>query len=317
MGSKNEILKNNEEKYKEEKPKKDNKDIYLKIEKCEFKITDNSSPKIPNPIFKNKINFIDNYLNSSFEIFKLKNITEAFYIAFSTIDKKSLNICKFYYQNKKIEEIYYISNLNYSDKVIKYFYNPLENTEYLYILNCNVIYIFLIKKERHYELVRKINKPCDPYYHLYTINYFEIIHNKFNNNNYLITSSKFWNNQYYFEILNTNENKCKIMYSFPLSSYNFQIKFLLYEDRFNKKNYLLLKRNDCFEMIEIKDDYNYINEEVNFQNIIISNRDLKKYFSNNLYYYGKIIYDKEKDYLYLSNKISCLIIDLFKKEIVN
>ena len=36
--------------------------------------------------------------------------------------------------------MHYIKNLNFSDKLIKYFYNPIENEEYLYILNCCVIY---------------------------------------------------------------------------------------------------------------------------------------------------------------------------------
>ena len=276
---------------------------------------------IEKPIFKNKQNITYNYLNSSFEIFKLKNVNNAFYIAFSTIEKTSLNIYKYDYKTKKYELIQYIKELNYSDKLIKYFYNPCNNNEYLYILISGTIYIYLIVNEKKYELIKKIIATQDVYYSFYSINYFDIIYNVYNKNIYLITSSNYWNNQHYIEITKYNEKKSDIVFSFSFKDNDnfFKKKFLIYKDVYNNKYYLITKKNYLPQMIEIKDKYDYYNEDKNFENIYTSRDQLKKlniFYNNSTNKYIDIIYGNDSDYLYISNREgNIIIIDLIKKEI--
>ena len=206
----------------------------------------NNNKEIPNPNFRNKEKITDNYLHNSFEIYKLNNINDAFYIAFSTLEKAGLNIYKYYYKTKKFKIIYYIKNLNFSDKLIKYFYNPIENNEYLYILNCSVIYIYLIPNESNYFLINSINKHYDHYYDLYSINYFDIVYNQYNKNIYFLLYSSYWNKQNCLELIQVSNNKYNLITSFPVKNdYNyFKIKLLLYEDKFSQKyNIILIKNN--------------------------------------------------------------------------
>ena len=170
-------------------------------------IENNSNIDIPNPNFINKDKITNNYLHNSFEIYKLKKYINAFYIAFSTIEKASLNIYKYNYKTKNFKIMHYIKNLNFSDKLIKYFYNPIENEEYLYILNCCVIYIYLIQNESNYILINSINNHYDHYYDLYSINYFDIIYNKYNKNIYFLIYSSYWNNQNCIELIQVLNNK--------------------------------------------------------------------------------------------------------------
>jgi len=283
----------------------------------------NNNKEIPNPNFRNKEKITDNYLHNSFEIYKLNNINDAFYIAFSTLEKAGLNIYKYYYKTKKFKIIYYIKNLNFSDKLIKYFYNPIENNEYLYILNCSVIYIYLIPNESNYFLINSINKHYDHYYDLYSINYFDIVYNQYNKNIYFLLYSSYWNKQNCLELIQVSNNKYNLITSFPVKNdYNyFKIKLLLYEDKFSQKYNIILIKNNLPKIIEIKDEYNYNNLDLNFEDIILSQEGLLKLdnfcyesFHKNI----NIISQNKNDYLYISNiEGKILIIDLSKKELIN
>ena len=303
--------------------KKIDKENSIIIPNLKYIETNNNNIEIPNPNFRNKDKITDNYLHNSFEIFKLNKINDAFYIAFSTLEKAGLNIYKYYYKTKKFKIIYYIKNLNFSDKLIKYFYNPIENNEYLYILNCSTIYIYLIANESNYFLINSINKHYDHYYDLYSINYFDIIYNQYNKNIYFLLYSSYWNKQNCIELIQISNNKYSLITSFPVKNdYNyFKIKLLLYEDKFSQKYNIILIKSNLPKIIEIKDEYNYNNLDLNFEDIILSQNGLQKL--NNFCYESfhkniNIISQNNKDYLYISNiEGKILIFDLSKKELIN
>ena len=280
---------------------------------------------IPNPNFIKKETIIDNYIHNSFEIYKLKNINDSFFIVFSTMKKSGLTIYKYIYKTKKFKHVYYINNLHISDKQIKYFYNPINDTEYLYILNCGSIYIYLIYNEANYILINSINKHYDNYYDLYSINFFDIIYNKFSNNIYIIIYSSYWNNQSCIELIKIKDNEYQLITSFPLNQRDnlSKNKFIIYKDKYNKKYNIITEKNNIPKMIEIKDDYNYINFDENIQNIVASKngeKNLSNFCYESTHKYINIIYDdtrKNKDYLYIGNREGkILIIDLIEKNIV-
>ena len=298
---------------KHNETKKITKEKLLLISNNKY-IEKNNYSEIPNPNFIKKEKIADNYFHNSFEIYKLNKINDAFYIAFSTIEKASLNIYKYTYKTKKFKIIYYIKNLNISDKVIKYFYNPIEKDEYLYILNCSIIYIYLINS---------INKHYDHYYDLYSINYFDIIYNQYNKNTYFLLYSSYWKKQNCIELTHIVNNTYNLITSFPLKNdYNyFKFKLLLFEDKLSLKYNIIAIKSNLPKIIEIKDEYNYNNFDLNFEDIIISHKGLQKL--NNFCYESchkniNIISENNKDYLYITNiEGKILIIDLSKKELIN
>ena len=323
MGSIYTEEKNNFKNNKNNETKKIDKENSLIVPNLKSVENNKNIIEIPNPNFINKEKISDNYLHNSFEIFKLNKINDAFYFAFSTLEKTGLNIYKYYYKTKKFKIIYYIKNLNFSDKLIKYFYNPIENNEYLYILNCSTIYIYLILNESNYLLINSINKHYDHYYDLYSIIYFDLIYNQYNKNIYFILYSTYWNNQNCIELTQVLNNKHNLITSFPVKNdYNyFKIKLLLYEDKFSQKYNIIIIKSNLPKIIEIKNEYNYNNLEVNFEDVILSQKGLQKL--NNFCYESfhkniNIISENNKDYLYISNiEGKIFIIDLSKRELVN
>ena len=99
-------------------------------------------------------------------------------------------------QFKKINKIKKdISNL--TQIIIKYFYNPITNKEYLFILKSyNDIEIYLIKNKNTFKLINKettlINQfENDLRYSVHDISYidlFDIFYNQYDNNIYVITT---------------------------------------------------------------------------------------------------------------------------------
>lgn len=171
--------------------------LYQENNKKRFKIINlhssiHASSKIKSINIKNqKLIINDNKLerNKSFyEIYNLKSIKNAFYIALKYMDK--LIICKYDYISHKCEQILTIEigpNLN----EIKYFYDPLSKKEYLFINFKQNLNIYLIKNEKEYKLVNEFKRkgyvggfaPEEDFLPIYN---FEIFYNQFNKTNYLI-----------------------------------------------------------------------------------------------------------------------------------
>ena len=83
--------------------------------------------EIPNPCFKKKEIFSHSNC-TGFEIFKLKDIKNAFYFAFSSYKEDGIVIYKYFYEKEKFEKVSTIKfDKGYEGHVIiKYFYNPIN-----------------------------------------------------------------------------------------------------------------------------------------------------------------------------------------------
>ena len=90
--------------------------------------------KNKNPSFKKKEIF-EHKNCVGFEIYELKGINDGFYLAFSSQGEDNIKIYKYFYKKEKFEKITTIkfikADLNYI--IIKYFYNPLNKKEYLFV----------------------------------------------------------------------------------------------------------------------------------------------------------------------------------------
>ena len=130
-----------------------------------------------NPNFKetNKILIEDYKEVSDILVYKLKNISNAFYIACS-IRRKDIQIQKYCYETKSFKNIGKIDVDVLISKAMKYLYNPLDKKEYFFFINDNdQIEIYLIKNENTFQLIQKLKYINDE-----DIN---IINNNNNNNN--------------------------------------------------------------------------------------------------------------------------------------
>ena len=210
---------------------------------------------------------------------------------------------------------------------IKYFYDPINNKEYLYILNNGILYIYLIYNESKYELIKIINDISNNNYDSYYIKYFEIIHNKFDNNNYLIIISTFSIKNCFsleerrVEIVEIKNKSYNLIKLFILKNDDFdffRMDNLIYKDNYNKQIFILVNDENSIKKIEIKNNYNNYNKD--FQNLIDSNEDLnnfKKFIHEANYNNSCIVYDNDKDYLYISSyEGNIIIIDLIKRQLI-
>ena len=172
----------------------ENQNSYLKNEEI---LEENMLSKIPNPCFKKKEIFsYDNCL--CFEIYKLKDINNAFYLAFYLYNDKDIIIYKKLYEKEKFEKISTIKiNLTILEQlIIKYFYNPLNKKEYLFVVKSqDVLEIYLIITENKFKLIYKQETFIDSFekdrrnlFNNYSIiELFDIIYNKFDNNIYIMS----------------------------------------------------------------------------------------------------------------------------------
>lgn len=284
----------------------------------------------PNPIFKKKQSIInEQYNNNIFEIYQLKDINNAFFIIFPTFKKNDLSIYIFYYSTKNYEKMVSLSSKEFGLLFIeiKYFYDPINNKEYLYILNNGILYIYLIYNESKYELIKIINDISNNNYDSYYIKYFEIIHNKFDNNNYLIIISTFSIKNCFsleerrVEIVEIKNKSYNLIKLFILKNDDFdffRMDNLIYKDNYNKQIFILVNDENSIKKIEIKNNYNNYNKD--FQNLIDSNEDLnnfKKFIHEANYNNSCIVYDNDKDYLYISSyEGNIIIIDLIKRQLI-
>ena len=318
----------------------------IKSEEKDLKIENFLSFKNNNPNFKNKRTLTDNYsflsnssyssinidYESTYEIYKLNSIKNEFYIAFQSSDIEGLlKINKYNFLNQKSEEILTMENEKNSIKKIKYFYDPIFEQEYLFICFKQTLKIILIKKEKEYKIIDKIEKIGKfGGFHvikaLLPINNFEIFHNKFNQKNYLIVS-------FFYQSGCTSKKKDINFFEFTngklilINSFSFNTLLetklnLIYEDNINKKLYLLIYMKTILKYFEINDDLYKCNSDEQLSNLYDAGEGLKKLnevFPRIFYDFGCIKYNNKNndDYLYLCDtKSNLIVINLTKKEII-
>ena len=298
----------------------------LKVLENKAKNFEPTKTKNLNPIFRNNLIITNKYhcpslINKNlycYEIYKLNKIKNTIYIAFTIISKVQIKIIKINLSNKAITELISLKYDNFVKK-IKYFYDKLQNKEYLFICLNKKIIIYLIKAENklkkslEYEQKGKaggriISTTILPIYD------FEIFLNKFDNNIYLIvtflysgscTSSvrdikilKFNNNKIFL----TNEIKSSIRYEPFISSL-----FLIWEANIYKKIFLITNIYNNLRIIDI----------FNFKSSFIYQENKIDGFNQHLGENGCIIQSKENDYLYLGDNEGHLrIINLRSKQII-
>lgn len=151
---------------------------------------------IKNPIFKN-IQTISKDICMGFEIFQLKSKNNSIYIAFLANLSESIWII-FYKYIDKTKIFMEISRLKINVDFfptqikLKYFYNPLNNKEYIFISRCNeeIIEIYLIKDENKYENYNIEYKGIYKrgYNNNISADLFEVFYNEYDKNIYVIIS---------------------------------------------------------------------------------------------------------------------------------
>ena len=151
---------------------------------------------IKNPVFKD-IQTISKDNCIGFEIYQLKSKNNSIYIAFLAYLSESEWIIFYKYIDKAkiFKEISRLKiNTHYSRAQIKlkYFYNPLNNKEYIFMSRCNeqIIEIYLIKDENKYK---KVNIEYKEIYRRgfnrnYSADLFEVFYNEYDKNIYVIIS---------------------------------------------------------------------------------------------------------------------------------
>ena len=249
---------------------KKQKNIKESLENKNILIKNNLS-KIPNPCFKRKEKFpISRCLG--FEIYKLKDINNAFYFIYTPSGDKDTVIYKYYNKKQILVKISTIKfEKGYLDEIkIKYFYNPLNKKEYLFIFKeINDIVVILIKKENEFEFIYKKEFTHDEITSKYLdkrestqgltdIELFEIIYNKYDNIIYMIISCYFGNISRFVEkwssnhinILTFKNDQLILIKKFifgiesPSSNLNFfndipiyndDLMNMIYEDKYSKK----------------------------------------------------------------------------------
>ena len=302
--------------------------------------------KNKNPNFKNQRTLTNNYsffshssyssinidYESLYDIYKLNSNKNEFYIAFQSLDGEGLlKIIKYNLFNQKSEEILTLENESNSIKKLKYFYDPVYAHEYLFICSKQILKIILIKNEKEYEIIDKIEKigktgGFSVRKASLPINNFEIFHNKFNKKNYLIVSFFYQsgcttkkNDINFYEF---DKGKLILINTFSFLTLQETKLNILYEDNVNKKLYLLIHIKNRLKYFEINDDLYKCNDSEQLPNLYDSGEGLKKLnevFPRIFYEFGCIIYNNinTDDYLYLCDKNSNLtVINLTKKEII-
>ena len=277
--------------------------------------------KLPNPVFK-KVKSITDYTFTSFEIYQLKNDDKFFYLALA-LKNDGIIIYKYSHINNDYKEVNriktYIKDL--PQIIIKYFYNPLNNKEYLFIVKSyEDMEIYLIKDEKEYIFINKEKTLLNQFqmdlrnsiHDTSYIKLFDIIYNQYDNYTYIITScilGELENDDFYQNFINIKiykTNKLKLIQNFSFKTNNTDGELnMIYEDKSLKKYYILLFNTAKIELIEIKKDLNKNN--VNFIELINISETIE--LTANLYvYFDKtdknicIINYDNNEYLYICFK---------------
>ena len=273
---------------------------------------------IPNPIFRNQKLITDKHKISlgidfskmpCYEVYKIKNINSSIYIAFQNLEK-NIDILK--YDFTLFSKIF---TINITPRLIKYFYDEIENKEYLIIQTLVEIYIYLIINEKEYKKIYSFQEKgrishgaegCSK--SRLPINEFAIFCNKYENINYLIISffyradcTSHERNISIFKFENNDLIKVKEI----ISDGSIRQKlFLIWEDKKSELYYLIYNVYNYLKFIEINDKKT--GDKLTFNYI------LKEYED----YLGCLIKNKVgKDLLYIFNHSGALIIfDLDSKQ---
>jgi len=277
---------------------------------------------LPNPNFKIKKTIVKTHktsinicfkLLSCFEIYKLKNTQNSFFIAIQ-IEEKKVEILKYDFNNAKK-----ISEINIQPNRMKYFYDEIYDIEYLIIQTLKEINIFLIVNEKTFKKLFTykeegyISRGAEGYYKgLLLISDFLLFYDKYNKINYLVVSFFYRvdcsSMEKKISILKLGKNNYILLSQFksPDSEMTSEKIFLIWEDKISKLNYLIY--NSYGDLILLK-----INIEDKIDKIVL--KGLLDPFTN---YLGSIINQGDKkDYLYLfDNKGLLTIIDLNLKQTI-
>ena len=276
---------------------------------------------LPNPNFKIKKTIVKTHktsinicfkLLSCFEIYKLKNTQNSFFIAIQ-IEEKKVEILKYDFNNAKK-----ISEINIQPNRMKYFYDEIYDIEYLIIQTLKEINIFLIVNEKTFKKLFTykeegyISRGAEGYYKgLLPISDFLLFYDKYNKINYLVVSFFYRvdcsSMEKKISILKLGKNNCILLSQFksPDSEMTSEKIFLIWEDKISKLNYLIYNSYDDLILLKINIEHK--------SNIVL--KGLLGPFTN---YLGSIINQGDKkDYLYLfDNKGLLTIIDLNLKQTI-
>ena len=305
-----------------------------------------------NPVFQQNKKFSDEEC-ANFEVYQLKNNKNSFYIAFVSGDKK-IKIYKYSHSKRKFEEIYKIKSYIAIDSQIKikYFYNPKNGEEYLFIVKDIVsVEIHLIKSEKKFVQINKKETIQDEFLNAlrYSVNEIrvidtvDIVYNSYDDNIYVIISYKIGkeessnsdqesdNIDYLLKgiiIHEFNGKNLTEIHTFFLDAKESAISNLIYEDKNLKKFYIIVIGKDI-QLIEIKNEYksdkfeNYFNSEEELKKLrILSNEkiDDKACIINNynnieclfIFYKGAL----SANGIFEENKLSLIVIDLLNRKII-
>ena len=276
---------------------------------------------LPNPNFKIKKTIVKTHktsinicfkLLSCFEIYKLKNTQNSFFIAIQNEEKK-VEILKYDFNNATK-----ISEINIQPNRMKYFYDEIYDIEYLIIQTLKEINIFLIVNEKTFKKLFTykeegyISRGAEGYYKgLLPISDFLLFYDKYNKINYLVVSFFYRVDCSSIEkkisILKLGKNNYILLSQFksPDSEMTSEKIFLIWEDKISKLNYLIYNSYDDLILLKINIEHK--------SNIVL--KGLLDPFTN---YLGSIINQGDKkDYLYLfDNKGLLTIIDLNLKQTI-
>ena len=276
---------------------------------------------LPNPNFKIKKTIVKTHktsinicfkLLSCFEIYKLKNTQNSFFIAIQ-IEEKKVEILKYDFNNAKK-----ISEINIQPNRMKYFYDEIYDIEYLIIQTLKEINIFLIVNEKTFKKLFTykeegyISRGAEGYYKgLLLISDFLLFYDKYNKINYLVVSFFYRvdcsSMEKKISILKLGKNNYILLSQFksPDSEMTSEKIFLIWEDKISKLNYLIYNSYDDLILLKINIEHK--------SNIVL--KGLLGPFTN---YLGSIINQGDKkDYLYLfDNKGLLTIIDLNLKQTI-
>jgi hypothetical protein len=307
--------------------------FWLVIYKYKLKVLENKDKNVYpaktknlNPIFRHNLIITNEYhcpylINknlSCYEIYKLNKIKNAIYIAFTITSKVQIKIIKINLSNKAITELISLKFDNFVKK-IKYFFDKLQNKEYLFICLNKKIIIYLFKAENKLKKIleyeqkgkaggRVISTTILPIYD------FEIFFNKFDNNIYLIVtflySGSCTSSVRDIKILNFNNNKIFLINEIK-SSIRYEpfisSLFLIWEDNISKKIFLITNIYNNLRILDI----------FNIKSSFIYQEKKMDGFNRHLGENGCIIKSKENDYLYLGdNEGNLRIINLRNKQII-
>lgn len=267
---------------------------------------------LPNPNFRIKQTIVKSNQNcknicfkllSCYEIYKLTNIKSSFFIAYR--NKENITQISKY----DFKETTNITTINIAPMQIKYFFDDINNKEYLFIQKINEIHVFSILNENSYEKIYVYKEEGSQsrgaagcYFGLLPIYDFLLFNDKYNKINYLVISF------FYRADCSSMSKKINIL-KFEkerfiivkkINTYDSEIfakkLFLIWEDNITNLNYLLY--NQYNELVLTRIDGNEIGDKINLEGFSFGD------------YLGCIISNKDnKSYLYLiDNKSGLLII---------